>query len=328
MTVRIGRRQLLAALGGAAACPVAGRAQQPSIPIIGFLGARSASADANYIEAFSQGLSENGFIAGRNVQIEFRWANNLADPLPALAAELVRRRVNLIVCAGGDAAPLAAKAATATIPIVFSTGGDPVKSGLVTSLNRPGGNLTGVTTLIRELNAKRLGLLVDVAPKVATIAYLVSPASTLDSDGQIADVQEAARRIGRELFVSNVHSERDIQGSFAAMVQHGSGALLVGTGVLWRGLVTALAIRHALPALYPVREFAAIGGLMSYGASFSAMYHQVGVYAGRILKGANPADLPVIQPTKFEFVVNLNAAKALGIAIPADVLALADEIIE
>ena len=288
---------------------------------------RSAATDASYVEAFRQGLSENGFTVGRNVQIEFRWADGLVDPLPALAAELVRRRVNLIVCAGGNAAP-AAKAATATIPIVFSTGGDPVKIGLVASLNRPGGNLTGVTTLLRELNAKRLGLLVDVVPKVTTIAYLVNP-NAPDIDSQTADVREAARTIGRELFVSNVHSERDIQESFATMIQHGNGALLVGAGIPVRfGLLTALAIRHGLPALYPVREFATIGGLMSYGASFTAMYHQVGIYAGRILKGANPADLPVMQPTKFEFVINLNTAKALGITIPAGVLAIADEIIE
>jgi putative ABC transport system substrate-binding protein len=235
--------------------------------------------------------------------------------------------VNLIVCAGGNAAP-AAKAATATIPIVFSTGGDPVKIGLVASLNRPGGNLTGVTTLLRELNAKRLGLLVDVVPKVTTIAYLVYPDAP-GMDSQTADVQEAARAIGRELFVSKVHSERDIQESFAAMMQHGSGALLVGAGIPVRpGLFTALAIRHGLPALYPVREHATIGGLMSYGASFSAMYLQVGIYVGRILKGANPTDLPVMQPTKFEFVINLLTAKALGLTIPPRVLALADEVIE
>jgi putative ABC transport system substrate-binding protein len=320
------RRDFIPLIGGAAAWPLAARAQQPAIPVIGFLGFRSAATDANYVEAFREGLSENGFIVGRNAHIEFRWAEGLYDPIPAFVAELVRRRVNLIVCAGGDVAPVTAKAATATIPIVFSTGGDPVKNGLVTSLNRPGGNLTGVTTLVRELNAKRLGLLVDVVPKVTTIAYLVAGVS--DSDSQTADVQEGARAIGRELIVFNVHSERDLQASFASMMQQGVGALLVGAGVVGRGLVTALAIRHGLPALYPVREFATIGGLMSYGASFSAMYHKVGVYAGRILRGANPADLPVMQPTKFEFVINLNTAKALGIVIPAGVLGLADEVIE
>jgi len=292
---------------------------------------RSAATDASYVEAFRQGLSENGFIAGRNVQIEFHWANNPANQratLPGLVAELVRRRVNLIVCAGGDAAPLAAKAATGTIPIVFSTGGDPVKNGLVTSLNRPGGNLTGVTNLTRELSAKRLGLLVDVVPKVTAIAYLVS--SDAPNVSQTADLQEAARTIGRELFVLNVRSERDIEGLFSTMMQYGIGAFLVSGGFsgLSPGLLTALATRHGLPALYPMREFATIGGLMSYGASFTTMYHQVGVYAGRILKGANPAELPVMQPTKFEFVINLNAAKALGITIPAGVLAIADEVIE
>ena len=338
----IQRREFIAGLGGAAAWPLAARAQRPAIPVIGYLGVRSAATDASYVEAFRQGLSENGFIAGRNVQIEFHWANNPANQratLPGLVAELVRRRVNLIVCAGGDAAPLAAKAATGTIPIVFSTGGDPVKNGLVTSLNRPGGNVTGVTNLTRELSAKRLGLLVDVVPKVTAIAYLVSSdalspglltALATPNVSQTADLQEAARTIGRELFVLNVRSERDIEGLFSTMMQYGIGAFLVSGGFsgLSPGLLTALATRHGLPALYPVREFATIGGLMSYGASCTAMYHQVGVYAGRILKGANPAELPVMQPTKFEFVINLNAAKALGITIPAGVLAIADEVIE
>jgi putative ABC transport system substrate-binding protein len=323
------RREFIVGLGGAAAWPVMARAQQRAIaPVIGYLGARNAAADAAYVEAFLKGLAENGFVSGQNVAIEFSWADGRYNQLPTLATELVRRRVNLIVCAGSDAAPLAARAATTTIPIVFSAGGDPVRNGLVTSLNRPGGNLTGVTTLIRDLNAKRLGLLVDVAPKVTTIAYLVAPAGASDSDSQTVDVQNAARAIGRELLVLNVYSERDIEGSFATMMQHGCGALLVGPGIVWRGLVTALATRRGLPALYPVREFATIGGLMSYGASFTAMYYQVGVYAGRILKGANPAELPVVQPTKFEFVINLNTAKALGLTIPETLLATADEVIQ
>jgi putative ABC transport system substrate-binding protein len=323
------RRDFIAGLGSAAAWPVVAQAQQRAVvPVIGYLGARNAATDATYVEAFHKGLAENGFIPGQNVTIDFHWADGRYNQLPTFATELVRRRVNLIVCAGSDAAPLAAKAATTTIPIVFSAGGDPVKNGLVTGFNRPGGNLTGGTTLIRDLNAKRLGLLVDVAPKVTTIAYLVAPAGASDSDSQTADVQEAARTIGRELLVLNVHSERDIEGSFATMIQHGSGALLVGPGVVWRGLVTALATRHGLPALYPVREFVTIGGLMSYGASFTAMYHQVGIYAGRILKGANPAELPVMQPTKFEFLINLNTAKALGLTIPETLLATADEVIQ
>ena len=330
MSICLRRREFIAGLGGAAAWPLAARAQRPAIPVIGYLGVRSAATDASYVEAFRQGLSENGFIAGRNVQIEFHWANNPANQratLPGLVAELVRRRVNLIVSAGGDAVPRAAKAATATIPIVFSTGGDPVKNGLVTSLNRPGGNLTGVTTLTRDLEAKRLGLLADAVPKVTAIAYLAPDAPNVS---QTADLQEAARTIGRELFVLNVRSERDIEGLFSTMMQYGIGAFLVSGGFsgLSPGLLTALATRHGLPALYPMREFATIGGLMSYGASFTTMYHQVGVYAGRILKGANPAELPVMQPIKFEFVINLNAAKALGITIPAGVLAIADEVIE
>jgi putative ABC transport system substrate-binding protein len=323
------RREFIVGLGGVAAWPVAAQAQQrAAVPVIGYLGARNAAADAAYVEAFRKGLVENGFVPGQNVAIEYSWADGRYNELPTIATELVRRRVNLIVCAGSDAAPLAAKAATTTIPILFSAGGDPVKNGLVSSLNRPDGNLTGVTTLIRDLNAKRLGLLVDVAPKVTTIAYLIAPAGASDSDSQTVEVQEAARAIRRELLVLNVHSERDIEGSFATMMQHGSGALLVGPGVLWRGLVTALATRRGLPALYPVREFTTIGGLMSYGASFTAMYYQVGIYAGRILKGANPAELPVVQPTKFEFVINLNTAKALGLTIPETLLATADEVIQ
>ena len=261
----IQRREFIAGLGGAAAWPLAARAQRPAIPVIGYLGVRSAATDASYVEAFRQGLSENGFIAGRNVQIEFHWANNPANQratLPGLVAELVRRRVNLIVCAGGDAAPLAAKAATGTIPIVFSTGGDPVKNGLVTSLNRPGGNLTGVTNLTRELSAKRLGLLVDVVPKVTAIAYLVSSdalspglltALATPNVSQTADLQEAARTIGRELFVLNVRSERDIEGLFSTMMQYGIGAFLVSGGFsgLSPGLLTALATRHGLPERRP-----------------------------------------------------------------------------
>jgi putative ABC transport system substrate-binding protein len=322
------RREFIALLAGAAAWPVAGRAQQPAMPVIGFLGFRSAAVDVDLLEAFRRGLAENGFIAGQNVQIEFRWAEGQTDRLPAMAAELVRRRVTLIVAAGGGAGP-AAKRATATIPIVFSTGGDPVRLGLVASFNRPGGNLTGATTLLRELEAKRFGLLRDLLPNVTRVGYLIDREEP-DADYMISTVQEAARATGREAVILNVRTERDIEAAFEGG-QRETGALLVGPGgslTLRRGLIIALAARHGLPVLYNLREFVTLGGLMSYGTSFAAMYQQVGVYAGRVLKGPNPADLPVLQPTKFELVINLNAAKALGLTIPPGMLAIADEVIE
>jgi putative ABC transport system substrate-binding protein len=323
------RREFITLLAGATAWPRAAMAQQPAMPVVGYLGARNAAGDASYIEAFRQGLGESGFILGQNVAIEFRWADGQYNRLPAFAAELVRRRVNVLVTAGGAAAPVA-KAATSTIPIVFSTGSDPVNVGLVQSLNRPGGNLTGATTLDRELGAKRLGLLRDLVPGDATLALVIDPREA-DADSQIADVQEAARQIGRKLLVLRVRTDADIEAAFATMVERLVGGVLINglaTLLARSGLIVALATRHGLPAIYTVREWAVVGGLMTYSTSFTDSYHKVGVYTGRILKGAKPADLPVMQPTKFELVINLNTAKALKLTIPPGILAIADEVIE
>jgi putative ABC transport system substrate-binding protein len=299
------------------------------MPVIGYLGARNAASDASYIEAFRQGLGENGFIPGQNVAIEFRWAEGRYNRLPAFAAEFVRRRVNVFVTAGAAAAP-AAKAATSTIPIVFSTGSDPVKVGLVQSLNRPGGNLTGVTTLSRELGAKRIGLLRDLVPGDTTLALLIDPGEG-DADSQITDAQEAARQIGRKLLVLRVRTDAEIEAAFATMVERTVGGVLInGNATLMArsGLIVALAARHGLPAVYTVRLWAVAGGLMTYDTSFTDSYRKVGVYTGRILKGAKPADLPVMLPTKFELVINLNTAKAFKLTIPPGILAIADEVIE
>jgi putative ABC transport system substrate-binding protein len=323
------RREFITLLAGATAWPRAAMAQQPAMPVVGYLGARNAAGDASYIEAFRQGLGESGFILGQNVAIEFRWADGQYNRLPAFAAELVRRRVNVLVTAGGAAAPVA-KAATSTIPIVFSTGSDPVNVGLVQSLTHPSGNLTGVTTLSRELGAKRLGLLRDVVSGDATLALMIDPREA-DADSQIADVQEAARQIGRKLLVLRVRTDADIEAAFATMVERLVGGVLINglaTLLARSGLIVALATRHGLPAIYTVREWAVVGGLMTYSTSFTDSYHKVGVYTGRILKGAKPADLPVMQPTKFELVINLNTAKALKLTIPPGILAIADEVIE
>jgi putative ABC transport system substrate-binding protein len=327
---RMQRREFITLLGGAAAAwPIAARAQQPAMPVIGYLGTRTATGDATYVEAFRRGLGESDFIPGQNVTIEFRWADGQNNRLPALAADLVRRRVKVLVSAGGAAAP-AAKAATSTIPIVFSTGSDPVKSGLVASLNRPGGNLTGVTTLTRELNAKRVGLLRDLVSGHATIACMIDPRET-DADSAVIDMQDAARQIGRELIVLRVRTDGDIETAFATMVERAAGALLVHSTAslqIRSGLIIALATRHSIPAVYNLREWVVAGGLISYGTSFTDSYRNVGVYTGRILRGAKPADLPVMQPTKFELVINLNTAKALKLTIPPGILAIADEVIE
>jgi putative ABC transport system substrate-binding protein len=324
------RRDFIILLGGTVATwSLAARAQQRVMPTIGYLGARSAAADANYVEAFRRGLAENGFILGQNAAVEFRWADYQSNRLPALAAELVRRRVSVLVSAGGAAAP-AAKAATATISIVFSTGSDPVKVGLVQSLAHPGGNLTGATTLARELGAKRLGLLRDLVPGDAPLAHISDP-SELDSENQVKDVQEAADQIGRKLILFRARTEADIEAAFATMAERAvGGALIDGTAGLagHSGLIVSLATRQGLPAVYSDRAWAVAGGLMTYSTSFTESYHNVGVYAARILKGAKPADLPVLQPTKFELVINLNAAKALKLAIPSGIMAIADEVIE
>jgi putative ABC transport system substrate-binding protein len=328
MASHIERRKFLAMLGGAAAWPFAVRAQQPAMPVVGFLHTSTAAPFLDMVGAFRKGLNEAGFIEGQNVAIEYRWAEFQYDRLPALAADLVARRVTVISVFGPPAA-LAAKAATVTIPIVFSVGVDPVDTGLVASLNRPGGNLTGVTLLTASLGAKRVGLLRELIPKADLMAVLVN--TTSEGMTQAKDVQDAARKAGLRAIVLNAATDADIDAAFATLSRQRIGGLMVGGDQFLdtrRDRIVALAARHSMPTIYHRRDFVAGGGLMSYGTSIADVYRQVGVYTGRILKGEKPADLPVLQPTKFELVINLKAANALGLTIPPGVLAIADEVIE
>jgi putative ABC transport system substrate-binding protein len=327
----IARRDFITVLGGAAAWPLVARAQQAAVPVIGLLGSESPNgAFAAPLRAFHQGLSEVGFVEGRNAAIEYRWAEGQYDQLPTLAADLIRRQVAVIVTTGGALAAFAAKAATKTTPIVLVVGADPVKIGLVAGLNRPGGNLTGAAFVTGELGGKRLDLLSRVVPEARTIACLIDPRGA-DTETEKRDILTAANAVGRHLIVLEVQSERDLAAAFSALAQKRVGALVVGSEVLFNSVreeLVALAARYKIPTIYSERDFAAAGGLLSYGASRTDPYHQVGVYAGRILKGEKPADLPVLQPTKFELLINLKTAKALGLTVSRDMQLIADEVIE
>ena len=324
------RREFITLLGGAASWPLAAGAQQPAMPVIGFLGSELPDLYVDRLRAFRQGLNEASFVEGRNVAIEYRWAEGRNDRLPGLADDLVRRRVTVMV-ATTTPAVLAAKAATTTIPIAFLTGTDPVAMGVVASLNRPGGNMTGVSNLSTAMGAKQLELLHAVVPSTTVIALLVNPTDPIIVETLSKDLQTAARAIQREILVVSASTEREIDTAFTTLVQRKVGALVVGNDPFFNARpdqLVALAARHAVPAIYPYREFVAAGGLMSYGSSLADAYRLVGVYAGRILKGEKPADLPVQQSTKVELVLNLKTAKALGITLPISLLGRADEVVE
>jgi putative ABC transport system substrate-binding protein len=329
MASYIARRKFLATLGGAAAWPLAARAQQATMPVIGFLDSRSPDTMAGRLRAFREGLKEAGYVEGENVAIEYRWAEGHNDRLPALADELVRRRVAMIA-AFGIVAGSAAKSATTTIPIVFAVAEDPVRHGLVASLARPGGNLTGINIFTTELATKRLGLLRELVPGAVRVVVLVNPAYP-DSEPMVRDVVAAARAMGLQIQVINASTSGEINAAFASLVRERPDALFVGGEPFLnsrRVQIVQLAARHALPATYPLREYAQIGGLMSYGSSISDAFRQVGVYTGRILKGAKPADLPIVQASKFDLVINAETARMLGLDIPPTLLARADEVIE
>jgi putative tryptophan/tyrosine transport system substrate-binding protein len=325
------RREFIGLLGGAAAAwPLAARAQQPTMPVIGFLNSSSPDTEGDRVRAYRRGLSETGYVEGRNVTIEYRWADGQNDRLPSLAADLVTRGVNLIVT-GGTPATLAAKAATTKIPIVFILSTDPVEAGLVASLNRPGNNLTGVTGLNVELAPKKLELLRELLPSATILALLVNPTNRVAAERESQDLQAAARSLGLQLHVSHASTEREFDSIFASLVQLRADSLIIGSDLFFTSRsekLAALTVRYAVPSIYQFREFVAAGGLLSYGGSITDWGYQGGVHSGRILAGAKPADLPIQQATKIELFINLKTAKALGLEVPSSLLARADEVIE
>jgi len=328
---RTNRRTVITALGGAAAWPLVVRAQQTAMPVIGFLAVASPDLLASRLLAFRQGLKDTGYVEGENVAIEYRWAEGQYDRIPALIADLVRREVTVIAVTASTSGAQAAKAATRTIPIVFLTATDPVAAGLVASLNRPGGNLTGVAALALELGPKQVELLLELIPTAKVIALLVNPASPVLAETQSRDLHATAHALGLQLHVLYARSADDFDAVFAALGRLGVGGLVIGSEALFTGRseqLAGLALRHAMPAIYQFREFAAAGGLMSYGASLTYFWRLAGVYTGRILKEQKPADLPVQQPTKVELVINLKTAKILGLTVPPSLLSRADEVIE
>jgi ABC-type uncharacterized transport system substrate-binding protein len=330
MASYVGRRKFLATLGAAAAWPLVARAQQPTLPVIGLISAGSRDTYAELLAAFRQGLKETGYVEGQTVAIESRWADGQLDRLPRLAADLVQRRVAVIVTTGGGSSR-AAMAASGTIPIVFLSHSDPINSGFVTSFNRPGGNATGMALLTGPLVAKRLEIVLQLAPAGAPVAYLMNPQDAREAGDYLRELQDVAQAIGQRLIIVNAGRQHDMAAAFAALVDQRAGALIVSTDPYLfgrRNQIIALAARHSLPTIYDRREFAAAGGLITYGTHLADAYRQIGVYAGRILKGEKPADLPVMQPTKFELVINLSIAKALHLQVPDKLLALADEVIE
>jgi putative tryptophan/tyrosine transport system substrate-binding protein len=324
------RREFIFALGGAAAWPLVARAQQPAMPVIGFLSARSADESAHLTTAFRRGLAESGYVEGQNAAIDYRWAKGEYARLPALAAELVGRPLAVLAALGGDLPARAAKAATSTIPVVTQFTTDPVAGGLVASLNRPGGNVTGFVNLSAAMESKRIGLLRELVPQANRFGALVNP-NVPQAARQLTDLQEATRTLGLGLQALEAGTDSEIEAAFLSCAQQRIPALVVTADLFFntrRAMLAALAARHGLPAIYGFRDFAVAGGLMSYGIDLSESYRQIGIYVGRILKGAKPADLPVLQPTKFEFVINLKTAKALGVRISDNLLSLADEVIE